>query len=128
MARQIMVALERSEAEAPRQQPKKDDSTPADSNTFTKTDNGDQSIAQGTNPIGTQINNYYASQPEDAKPQPASAVKVKIELEIPLEPISVKLTLPALVILIVIFMGSGILFVLSTVSVGFFFLFIKMIS
>jgi len=127
MAEQIAAALERSQAEASCQQPEKDDSAPADSNTFTKIGNGDQSIAQGTNPIGTQINNYYASQPENAKPQPASAVKVKIELEITLDPISTLLTFRALFILISILVASGILYAVSTVFVGILFLLINMI-
>lgn len=75
MAEQIVAALERSEAEASCLQPEKDDSTPASSNTFTKTGRGDQSIAQGNNAIGTQINNYYAPPPSESRPQLAPTVK-----------------------------------------------------
>ncbi|XCN73842.1 MAG: right-handed parallel beta-helix repeat-containing protein [Candidatus Electrothrix aestuarii] len=77
MARQIMAALERSEAEASRLQPEKDDSTPASSNTFTNTGSGKQSIAQGANSIGTQINNYYSPSQPKSKPKPSPAAKTE---------------------------------------------------
>ena len=77
MAEQIVAALERSEAEASRLQSAKDSATSAGSNVFTNTGSGEQNIAQGTNPIGTQINNYYSHSSEDAKPRPKSAVKTE---------------------------------------------------
>ena len=75
IAQQIVEALERSEAEASRLQPEKDSSTPASSSTFTNTASGTQSIAQGNHAIGTQINNYYASPPQESRPQPVPVVK-----------------------------------------------------
>lgn len=73
MAQQIMEALERSQAEASRKQPEKESEKRSSSiNTF-QSSGGTQNVAQGSNPIGTQINNYYALPPQDAKPKPAPA-------------------------------------------------------
>jgi len=78
MAEQIVEALERSEAEASRQQPEKDSATPVSSNTFTNTGSGEQNIAQGNHSIGTQINNYYApSSKPKSKPKPAPVAKTE---------------------------------------------------
>jgi len=74
MAQQIMAALERSEAKVSRPQPEKDNSTPASGNAFSNTGDGTQSIAQGTNPIGTQINHYYTAPPKESRPQPTPTV------------------------------------------------------
>jgi SH3-like domain-containing protein len=74
MARQIMAAMERSEAEASRVKTEKDNSTSASGNAFSNTGDGTQSIAQGSHAIGTQINNYYASPPQDS-PSPVLAAK-----------------------------------------------------
>lgn len=93
MAQQIAVALERSEAESVRadavrpalsakeaEASKRDEKDSAasisQSNKF-KTDSGEQSIAQGSNAIGTQINNYYAPPLQESKPQPTSAAKTE---------------------------------------------------
>ncbi|MCI5125164.1 MAG: TIR domain-containing protein, partial [Candidatus Electrothrix sp. AR5] len=77
MAEQIVEALERSEAEAPQQQSEKDSSTPISNNTFTNAGSGEQNIAQGHSPIGTQINNYYASPLQDAELRPNPAAKAE---------------------------------------------------
>ncbi|WP_417914997.1 right-handed parallel beta-helix repeat-containing protein [Candidatus Electronema sp. JM] len=77
MAQQIMAALERSQTETSRQQPEKESEKPSSTaNTF-QSSGGTQSIAQGSNAIGTQINNYYAPPPQESKPQPAPAVKTE---------------------------------------------------
>jgi F-box protein 11 len=87
MARQIMAALERSEAQSARAaaqagdvpeetlRPKQDGTASASNNIFTNTDSGDQNIAQGNNAIGAQINNYYTPSSQDLNPQPIPAVK-----------------------------------------------------
>ncbi len=48
----------------------------ASSNTF-QSGGGTQSVAQGSNSIGTQINNYYASPQPDSRPKSAPAEKTK---------------------------------------------------
>lgn len=77
MAQLIMAALERSEAEVSRVKTEKDNSTSASGNAFSNTGDGTQSIAQGPNPIGTQINNYYTAPPKESRPQPAPAAKIE---------------------------------------------------
>ncbi|CAK8724981.1 hypothetical protein KKHLCK_15550 [Candidatus Electrothrix laxa] len=77
MAEQIVAALERSRKESARaaalrparQQPEKDSSTPASSNTFTSAGSGEQNIAQGNNAIGTQVNNYGAQVSQSDEPK-----------------------------------------------------------
>ncbi len=74
MAEQIVEALERRQEKPlspPEKKSKKTDST---ANTFNAI-GGTQSVAQGTNPIGTQINNYYTAPTIGSKPK--SALKVK---------------------------------------------------
>lgn len=83
MAQQIVAALERSQKESARaaaaqpasKQPQKESKEAgSQSNTF-QSDGGTQSVAQGNNAIGTQINNYYAQSPQDVKAHPASIAK-----------------------------------------------------
>lgn len=83
MAKQIIAALERSETESARtdvvrpagkQSEKESEEATSQSNTF-QSGGGGQSIGQGKGAIGTQINNYYAPPPQDAKPQPAPVAK-----------------------------------------------------
>jgi pectin methylesterase-like acyl-CoA thioesterase len=85
MAQQIVEALERSHIESSRaaavrqagKQPEKESEEAASSaNTF-QSDGGEQSIAQGSNAIGTQINNYYSPSPQESKPQPTPAAKIE---------------------------------------------------
>ncbi|TAA74373.1 MAG: F-box protein 11 [Candidatus Electronema aureum] len=93
LAEQLMEALERSEAESARaesmrkadaakaatqpESSKKGSKEPANSsNTFQSSDGG-QSIGQGKGAIGTQINNYYAPPPQDAKSKPAPVIKTE---------------------------------------------------
>lgn len=93
LAEQLMEALERSEVEAaraeavrkaetakvtpPPEPPKKDGKEAAiSSNTF-KSAGGEQNIAQGSNAIGTQINNYYNTPPTKSKPQPVPTAKTE---------------------------------------------------
>lgn len=93
LAQQIVAALEQSEAKAaraevvrkvdaaektpPPQQAKKGSKEPANSSNTFQSGGGEQNIAQGSNAIGTQINNYYVQPPQDIKPQPVSIAKTE---------------------------------------------------
>jgi len=56
MAEQIVAALERKQKESTRQQPEKESKKAASQDNTFQSGGGTQSIAQGTNAIGTQIN------------------------------------------------------------------------
>jgi F-box protein 11 len=77
MAEQIVAALERQQEKPPSPLPeKKSKETGSAANTFNAS-GGTQSIAQGANSIGTQINNYYTTPPTESKPQPAPEAKIE---------------------------------------------------
>ncbi|MCW5213177.1 TIR domain-containing protein, partial [Desulfobulbus sp. TB] len=93
MAEQIVAALERRQEEASFSVTAQPVTTPKDTvpppskkdnqetvsyhNMISNTGSGVQSLAQGTNPVGTLINNYYSHSSEDAKPRPKPAAKTK---------------------------------------------------